>query len=582
MNRSKTSIRAEALNRLAKFAAGAEEDNGTLSKLTAVLENPRDDSSIAMSGKEFEVLISLARAAEHITSQADAQKLVHQLGRYLLESPAQNLVNSPTTRRNDMSPWHVETDLLTRAMLQLMTKFEPLKDDAVSYILGYLESIRSLWSQAEGLTKDLSKFFPFLFSFQGFLEALATSNWLLCKTPKLTLTLMKTLMEVVDSQFLLKVEAAVSSHITADGPQDMGHANVGLWLWSFNRYQEKGLHVGAMLLSWYLCQFFRAIAETFVEDGPKGTRSDIDDYDRSLIDSLLDIAKPLKLSETEMDILDLSKKVAVNQIESLDEGADYIELASPAKINLALTIKAAVLEIIAVAIYYDKLETTVAIKYIESSLTHKHAMTDRKLALSVFKLGAFICYKDESMGPSLTRFLPHFVANTEVSPNLVWESNKALVKGFHVLSQDVVVSMIYTLVNSLVPESDFINSPVNGNGDPLWNHALEQYSSTPSGGVDVSTLQGKPRTHAYKNIVTAIVSIAVHYADNEITILASTVLTQKLNNVSRKVDREVLLGLSKLVVYLSEREMKLVLKNYSALEANALKQGETEVVETVS
>lgn len=589
------SIRAEALNRLAKSGIArhhdGEEENeyssrkNNLSKLTSVLENPKDSSGIAMSGKEFEVLLSLARAAEHVVVEEDAYKLIHQLGRYLLESPAQKLVNAPSVKRTAcLSPWEKSTDLLTRAVLQLMSKFESLAEDGNSYLLGYLESLQGLWNSSDDITQDFQRFFPFLFSLQGFLNALTASRWLLSQFPYMTLNLMKNLNNIINGNFLLKVEGAVSGHMSSseNSYSDPYHSNSGLWLWAFNRYQESGFQIGAMLLSCYLCKFFRSIAETFVKERPEFLNAITDDrWDGSLIDNLLDVAIPGKLSSPREEILQISKDLAVNQIESLDEGADYIELASPEKIQLAFSIKAAVLEIIAVVIYYDIFDMNVATKYVESSLTHQHAMTDKNLALAVFKLGAFICYKDEAMGPTLTRYLPHFVANSEVTSDLVWESTRALVQGFRVLSQDVIVSMVYTLINSLVPENEALNSPPGGHKEHVRSHPTSGQLSFASA-QDLPAINGKPKSHAYKNIVTAIVSIAAHYEDTEITILAATVLTQKLNSVSRKVDREVLLGLSNLAVYLSEREFRLILKNYAALEANSLKVGEEEVLDTVS
>ena len=58
-------------------------------------------------------------------------------------------------------------------------------------------------------------------------------------------------------------------------------------------------------------------------------------------------------------------------------------------------------------------------------------------------------YKDESIGPSLTRAFTSVIANPKLDPHYCLKASKAVGLGTKKLPQDTVVTTIYSLTNLL-------------------------------------------------------------------------------------------------------------------------------------
>ncbi|CAN6609478.1 phosphatidylinositol 4-kinase Stt4p [Trichomonascus vanleenenianus] len=575
VNRAIGSIRYKALTKFAHYAAEGSNDFNDLSKLSAAVRK-KDGSTLPIYGKEFEVLLSLASSAAFVPSEMHADMLNDQLGAYLVESPSQKLAPSPTIRRMSDSPWETSTKLLASSVLAIGSSFPASAERSKDYIARYLARVQELWADG-AIVDNRTEFFPLIFSVLGFLEALASRAAEVASDAEFLLSVIQKLGEVVTSDFLLKVEGAIS-YMRSDEVVSQVNSLDDFWLAHdialLNRDHSK---YSAMLFSFHLCEVYRNVAKTFIDVlGGKETHTKSD----SLIEMLNHARPPLDRDDrTRSQILDHLNEFALSQVESLDEGADYIELASPQKIALALAIKSSLLEIVAVTTYYDVLSPAAVIDLIDSSIGNSTAMGNSKLALSVFQISSFLSARDDTIGSTMAKYMPSFLLNPRVHPEMVADCSKALAEGLKMRSQDIIVSLIYTLINMLVADTDSGAVPANGGGK------ADVLSSTASRTEDVVVDQGSIHEgrllQIYQNVVTAIVSLTINYDVDEITSLSATILAQKLNNVSRVLDYEVLMGLAQIAPHLNEREFKLVLRAYSSLDAVANKSNEPELIFTV-
>lgn len=556
-------------------------------------------------------MISLARSAHFIKSPDQAESVLRLLGAYLRKGPTQTFPAFSGVREIEPSPWHVSTRLVTRAILSLGASFpDKLRADAENLILRYLNSSASRWKDPEVFT-DPDVFFPLLFSFLGFLEAL-TQQVYITSYPTLA-TILARITETISTEMLLQVETTVAQ-ISADVPAPPktngngymvdpalangsnpeqsidetiekqafqqavnGETDISRWQYYIFSYLRAEQQLGAMLLNYYVCSFARAITAKIVNYAvPNAVTSfRARNNTSSLLNKLISRERLPKLKGTHdnshpdsastIALLTTVSQLAIAQIHSLDEGADYIELASPERIALAYATKVLALDIVGVATSYRVLESEVSLSIIRSSILHEHGMSNSRLALAIFKLGAFLCSLDEETSGLLVRYFPHFIAIPSVQPPLVRKCAKALVYGLRNISQDVIVSTIYTLVNIVTVNRDATLNLQNGRVAQSTINNEKSFSTfnDPEGHPDSYTF------HVNCNAIAAIVTITLVYDDPQISALAATVLNQKLNVSASDLDREVAFGVAKLASYVPDKEFLSILRSFQNLAVHA-------------
>lgn len=468
----------------------------------------------------------------------------------MCETPRQKFANTSRIRDIKPSPWQVVSKSLTQALLALGHKFgNGLLEESQNALHHFLEIITT--SLENGATfEDQALFFPLLFSVQGFFQAL-TLEISIAPYPFIQKVMIK-MEEHFNTDLLLRIETAVAKYSTflsndeqpvTSGTQ-LEHLQLvdSVWKHYVEVYFHTNQQLGALQLSSYLCEFVRAVVSKLIQTDKQPADS--------LIDKLLETEKLGDLTEQQADILRMSTAFALNQISSLDDGADYIELASPERIDLAYFMKASALQIIGVSVYYKLLDSDKAVKFVVSSMQHDYGMSNPRLAVTVFKLASLLCVSNDEIGGIMVKYFSHFITLPTVNDTLVRECATSLVFGLKTFSQDVVVSTIYTLINVLSVDQDSSVYPLRVKND---QSSISESEDNVSESYKVGL---------YRNAITAVVAIAAAYGDPQIASLACTVLNQKLN-VAPALDREVTLGMCDLATHVSEKEFRTIWKALS-------------------
>lgn len=514
------------------------------------------------------MLLALARSAGHLQDQSQALKLVRVLGRYLCENPLQRYNNSSSIRNIKPSPWQVSTKCLVRAIIELQSKFgydSSVLEESHIILNRYLEIIFSAFLSPETF-EDPSQFFPVLFSIQGFLEGVS-SRVLLLPYSFINRFLFK-LKEVFTTDFFLTVESTVGKYNAKLAREDYSTAlkNLNLssssdhvWEYYVEIYARSNLQLGALQINYYICQFTHAVSAKLINSKSLS----IDLFDLLTIDPQRNEIETFD-DETVQLVLDLT----LSQITNLDEGADYIELGSPEKINLAYSMKASALQVIGALVHLKQYPADEAVKLVVSSISHDYGMSNPIFAVCVFKLASLLILYNDEIGSIIIKYLSHFITIPTVTSNLVKECAGSLVFGLKTMSQDVVVSTIYTLINALAV-------------DPDTGSAVNTISRTSSMVGTDGTVTEAAHVNLYRNAITAVVAIASKYGDEQVAGLACTVLNQKVNS-SVALDREVFLGMCDLIVYVSEKEFRTIWKSFSAFVFGSFKSDSTEQLALVS
>lgn len=562
-------IRARALERIVKLSSTT-----TIDRLLSVLASPESfhystDPTVPPQGppvsfNELEVLLSLARAAGSISDPDQAESVLRVLGLYLRSTLVQPFASFAAIKDVEPSPWQVCARRLVAAILTLGTAFPAqLAASAETTVLRYFDCAICRWKDPATFT-DLDTFFPLLFSFQGFLEAMAQHVFALPYSV-LTKTVSETI-ETISTDLLLQIETTVArTAVNTNPPEPEPLARWQYYIFAYLRRQQQ---LGAMLLNYYICNLCRAVTSKIIIYQHKNvvTSFRLKNTASSLLNKLLGAGKQERLSPDSVTLLDTLAQFAISQIHSLDEGADYIELASPERIELAYSTKASALDIVGVAANYSVVDPVFVVSLIKSSLLHEHGMSHPRFALTVFKLAALLCTANSEIAGVMVRYLPHFITIPVVAPDLVRKCARALVCGLCAISQDVVVSTIYTLVNMVT---------VTPGAQNVQNAQNAQNAHPDSDQQDAGDEQYA--LHVHRNAISAIVSITTTYDDPQVSALAATVLAQKLGSSSLELDREVAYGVSKLAAYVPDKEFLSILRSFQTLALRSFQTGDKQL-----
>lgn len=501
--------------------------------------------------------------------------MLRLLGLYLRSSTTQTFPSFVGIKDVEPSPWQVSTRFLVRAILMIGANFpEKFGSDAEATVLHYFSFAAHKWDDPATFA-DLDSFFPLLFSFQGFLEAIAQQT-ITTSYDTLEKIITKT-TELMSTDLLLKIETTVArTAVNAENTnnQQNGDAvneeepqldiqNISLeslsrWQFYIFSYLRKEQQLGAMLVNYYICNFSRAITSKIISfhDENVVTSFKLKESALSLLNKLLGGEKQENLGVSEISLLETISQFAISQIHSLDEGADYIELASPERIELAYSTKASALDIIGVAANYNVVDPVFVVNIIKSSLLYEHGMSHPRFALTIFKLAALLCTMNDEIGGVMVRYLPHFITIQAITPDLVRKCARALVCGLCTISQDVVVSTIYTLINMVTVSRETVY-PNGGSQNGTSGQVESAYQTDPN--------DQQYTLHVYRNAISAIVSITTTYDDPQVSALAATVLAQKLGSSSLDMDKEVAYGVSKLAAYVPDKEFLSILRSFQTL-----------------
>lgn len=502
---------------------------------------------------------------------------------------------------------------MTRAVLTLGRNFTELKSEAEELILKYFHSVCTKFQDKESFSEQ-DIFFPLLFSFQGFLDALAY------QAPNISYPVLDKMMlkfvEIFNTDTLLNIETTVARfsvvpsvpsqnnvHVipTQEGdntdtfannpdqtpppgivqdeltpapvPQQFINDMLGevdsQWQYYVFVYIKNGLQLGAILINYYICNFAKSICAKIIDfkpyvppDHKKRGMGEVRLLKKSLLNNFLKSESPKPLDPACLSLLKLVAEFSISQISSLDEGADYIELASPERVELAYNTKSSDLDILGIAVVYKVIDSEIATNVVKSSILHEHGMSTPHLSLTIFKLAAVLCSVDEEIASVMMKYFPHFISLPNVDTSLTKKCAKVLVYGLRLISQDIIVSIIYTLVNmvSITKDAPSHANTLNTinekpNGKSAARHRFEFHEKTEEEEANYSI---------YFNAIAAIVAISTTYDDPQITSLAATVLNQKFASTSYELNREVALGIARLAPYVPNKEFLQILRNLQA------------------
>ncbi|KAL6357881.1 hypothetical protein LRP88_08058 [Fusarium phalaenopsidis] len=561
-------IRSKALQKIASLSATSSTtsfDRSDLDRLCRAChagskskdyvngyQNKSSLGRVPMSIREFEVLIALCKTAPKIKSSQSAQRLSYQLFPYILEAHIQVFVPSPFFRKVDPSPTEALAFHVTGALLALGINYDELQENVADKIWAFVNSCRrateSILSPQAGdpdnpHLEDAIRTATIAVALLGFLDAAAAQADFWRAGGRLAL--IQKIRELLSEPFLVAVETALST-IRNCHSQDR---EVKEWKRYLRQYASSGRPLGAMLLHRSFAWLVVASTSLMSEDPRALRKKHILDIYISKGDKLRPDSQP---HEADFRTVEAYASFAIEEIQYIEAGADFIRMGSPDQQSLAYAVKAA-----ALIAYFncallneEAADSEILMTWLQETLDDSVQMADPTLASAALRCLALICQISPTFSSNVSRILPRFIVQDAPQRDIVKIASNSLAYVLKMLSKDAVISTLYTLGNVLSPGSEqaFTNGQVDGTASDGALNPI--YTNRQSIGSSISLqMYGEEETAVVSgNVVQTICGIAAAFKDEKITALAQSMLQQKLEKVNTGVDARIISGAAALAL----------------------------------
>ncbi|KAJ6142399.1 hypothetical protein N7497_011498 [Penicillium chrysogenum] len=560
------------LARLAEQSQSTFEPDGSLD---GVLRQQAPTSQVPMGIRELDVLLALCKAASSVNDPENAAQLVLQLSRYLPESHSQLFRSSPFLHGVKPSPWETLTNNLALALLSLGTKYPNLRQTALDAVHGYLnncaEAINAVtpfqYSRSEagrqGVIHESVAVLSIAVSLVGFMEASAEYTAIWHASEKLRIV--DLLRAMLSEPFLIAVETASSTLRNANVAE---HAFKD-WRKYTRRYAAHGRPLGAMLVQEGYMRFVKSCAASLIGFQHLTDEQLLDDYMTGV-----GIAK--SYDEADISLVERVTDIISEEIHLLEDGSDYLQVGSPWQQHLAFSVKGHALVgfLHCVILGEDATNNEVLLSWLEDTLLDSQQMSNVELSVTVLKCTAILARMSPNGASIGRRCLLRFLAQGGVSArSTVAVASRCLAQVLTILSEDAVITTLYSLGNALSPST---NVDLSSQDQLIGDHTgpgmnLEAYPRNASQTSLSAT--GEDDTTTYRNLIHAIVTVATNCNDDKISALAQSMLLQKIGKINVAVDALIIQETAVLALSGGQAEFQLLLKFYARIYLDGVNKG---------
>lgn len=570
--------RRNALEKLASLSAqtaGQETDNGDFHELCRMGASKHKDAAsgavaIPMSIRELEVLLALCKAAPLIQLTKDAESLLNQLMPYMPEAHRQSIKS--TSLMLGSPPWETLALELTTAVLTLASNHPSLAQrayecvDATVTALGKsAEEVTWLHTQPDETAEHALRSIQLAVSLLGFLDAAARNVRAWSSSERFAV--IKRARNILSEKFMVTLEGSLSAVRNARTSNRL----VKEWKRWIRHYATQGKPLGAMLLQ----RAFSALVEesVLVLVSPTNRLTHLNVLDVLLHQPPIQAHSGESFSSEGM--LEGFAGLIVDEMDLLDADADYLQVSSAWQQRLASEVKASNLRsfLCCTLIDEDIADDDILMTWLDAITIDPVQMGDDQLAQTVLKSLAILARTSPATATGLSRSLPRLIVQGQMTQQTSVIAGQCLAAVLKLLSQDIVISTIYSLGNVLSARS---SEKPNGfspflDGTSSGTLVNSSYSAHQALGSNLSLNLSDEEESAvvYGAIIHAIVAVADARCDEKITALVISMLVQKIGRVNPAVDARIIIDTAALGSTGSLNELKMLLRLYPRVAAQA-------------
>ena len=486
----------------------------------------------------------------------------------MLEAHVQTFIASPFFRKIEPSPTELLTFHVTAALLALGLNYSDLQETVADGVWAFVntcgrtvDGVSSLQAADDENPRleDAIRVVTIAVAILGFLDA-ASAQADFWKSGG-RIGLIQKIRQLLSEPFLVTLETSLST-IRNSFSQDRAAKE---WKRLIRHYALAGKPLGAMLLQRSFMWLVTSSTSLLLVDSPKLKEAHVLDVLMTMEGKLR--AGSRSVVETDAHSVEYYASLAVEQMNYLEAGADFVRLGSSDQQQLAYQVKAAALVsfLNCSILNEDAADIDVLMNWLQELLEDPVQMEDEVLASVALRCLALTCHVSAEFSSVVSRLLPRFLVQTVPSSKTVGVASKSLAFALKTLSKDAIISTLYTLGNVLSPGQAEIVSNGNGTGaDGAMNGIYAGRQSTGSS-ISLQHTNEDDTATMYENVVQAICGIATACQDEKITALAQSMLLQKLDKVNAIVDGHIIFGAGVLALGGGQLEFRSLLKMYTRI-----------------
>ena len=534
-----------------------------------------------MGVRELEVLLALCRAAPSVSSLQHAERLLHQLGPYLVEAHLQSFRASPFLRNFQPSPWELLVHDLTYAILSLSSNHETLRTSATSFVKqtvsAYAEAgtsfthTRRHGSDHEELEQEqASTSIKFMTSILGFLNALSERPGGLGPIERYNVVV--TIHDVLSEQVMTDLE--MTAHRLRNSSAHLRHLRP--WKRLVKVYASHEQPLGAVLLQRAFMHCVASCTSLFITPSEKDSHGDILEFVLSRSSPLGTFAGHLNNAQ-----LETLTNLIINSLGLLEHDVDVLHIRSVWQEGLACSMKSnALISYLCCSLVDESIaDSDLLMSWLEAVIADPMQLADDELAQTSLKCMAVLAKTSRIFASSLGRSLPRLIVQSKMTPETATVAADCLARVLLLLPQDMRISTLYSLGNVLSVGADpsrNLSMSMDGRGS-IGSYAQHNQGSA----ISLVTSDVEETAAVHGTVVQAIVRIATRCDDEKITALALSMLVQKLGRAGTTVDFRIIQGSAELGLRGSANDLKPLLRLYSRVCYDALISGNNAMLQTV-
>jgi phosphatidylinositol 4-kinase len=531
--------------------------------------------AVPMSIRELEVLLALCKAAPLIQLTKDAESLLNQLAPYMPEAHRQAIKS--TSLMLHLPPWESLALQLTSAVLTLATNHPTLAqraydcvDETINALSKSAEEVAWLQTRSDEAAEQHQaehalRSIQLAVSLLGFLDAAARNVRAWNSADRFVVIQRARLL--LSEKFMVSLEGSLSAVRNAR----TSNRSVKEWKRWIRHYATQGRPLGAMLLQRAFSAFVEESVLVLVSPDQRLTHLNV--LDMLLHRSPLVSHSGTRSNETMLENL---AGLIVDEMDLLDADADYLQVSSAWQQRLALEVRASNLRSFLCCTLIDEeiADDDILVAWLDAITADPVQMGDDQLAQTVLKSFAVLARTSSATATGLSRSLPRLIVQGKMTSQTSIVAGQCLAAVLKLLSQDMVISTIYTLGNVLSagsPENPNSFSPfLDGasTGTTLVNSSYSTHQALGSN-LSLNLSDEEESTAVYGTIIYAIVAVADARRDEKITGLVISMLIQKIGRVNSAVDAKIIIDTAALGSTGSLNELKTLLKLYPRVATQA-------------
>jgi phosphatidylinositol 4-kinase len=280
--------------------------------------------------------------------------------------------------------------------------------------------------------------------------------------------------------------------------------------------------------------------------------------------------------------------LAASQLASIEASADFLKFKTSPHQDLSLSLKATSVRLACISFIAGNEEPSTLPSLVKSILIDSSQMTHDELSLACLDTLAAISMNCQEYSGEFNRSLRSYIVHTHGLPTIPTLSTskttiaaKRLAWCLSAVSNDKIVSTLYTLVNVLAPSTSTADRSVVSLR-PRTALSLMQQEHT-SSSISLSLKSEDQRQQVYSNVIEAIAAIVCEIKDEKIAELMISLLGQKFGRVNEGVDKSLVWGLATISKTVKEKDFRRILKLHAKvrLDPSTASISLTETVSTL-